>query len=386
MTYRIGQFNDSFPPVMDGVALAVRNYAYWLNKKMGETTVVTLKVPGYIDHETFPIIHYPSIPLLLKPPYRLGLTQLDPFLQLRLRRKNFDLIHAHCPFSSGQVALKLAKKNNIPFVATFHTKYRDDFMRVIHNANVVTPIIKEIIRFYSAADEVWIPQGSVADTIREYGYKGDLVVMENGTDFNSQPNFLQLKKEAREKLGILPDQYFFLFVGQLTEEKNTPFILKALSLLKEVNFKHFFVGVGYAKAELEQLSVKLGIADRVHFCGSIYDRDQLQAMYTAADLFLFPSLYDNAPLVLREAAAACTPAVLLEESTASEVLQDGINGFLSANSPEAYALKITEAISDNKRLLSVGLQASKTISRSWEDIIEDVRDRYIQLIERKRNK
>lgn len=122
----------------------------------------------------------------------------------------------------------------------------------------------------------------------------------------------------------------------------------------------------------------------MHFTGSIYDREKLQSLYTAADLFLFPSLYDNAPLVLREAAAAHTPAILLKESTASEVLQDGVNGFLSDNSIEAYALRISEALSDTERLNAVGLEASRTVSRSWEDIVAEVQDRYIHLIERKK--
>jgi len=384
MAYKIGQFNDSFPPMMDGVALTVRNYAYWLNQKMGETTVVTLKVPGYVDHEPFPIIRYPSIPLLVKPPYRLGLTHLDPFLQRRLRQKNFDLIHAHCPFSSGQVALHLAKKNKIPFIATFHSKYRDDFMHFIHNARMVAPIIKGIIQFFEAADEVWLPQESVAETIREYGYKGKYSVMENGTDFVAGQNMAQFKLDSRQKLGILPGQKLFLFVGQLTDEKNTVFLLKALSLLKDLDFIHYFVGMGYARAALETLAEQFGISDKVHFLGSIYDRDRLLSIYAAADLFLFPSLYDNAPLVLREAAATLTPAVLLKESTAGEILMDGVNGFLSENSPESYALKIRESIKDKDNLLRVGMEASRTVCHSWEKILDEVQDRYIQLIKRKK--
>lgn len=44
-----GQFNDSFTPVMDGVTNVVKNYAYWLDKKYGESYVATPAYPGYID-------------------------------------------------------------------------------------------------------------------------------------------------------------------------------------------------------------------------------------------------------------------------------------------------------------------------------------------------
>ena len=208
--------------------------------------------------------------------------------------------------------------------------------------------------------------------------------MENGTDFVAADNMKQYKEDARQRLGILPEQKLFLFVGQLTEEKNTTFIVKALHLLKDLDFQHYFVGVGYARTDLEHLSEQLGIADKVHFLGSVYDREKLQSIYAAADLFLFPSLYDNAPLVLREAASAQTPAVLLRESTAGEVLKDGVNGFLSDGTPEAYALKIREAVSEPIKLSTIGLEASKTICHPWEDIILEVQDRYLHLIERRK--
>ena len=58
---------------------------------------------------------------------------------------------------------------------------------------------------------------------------------------------------------------------------------------------------------------KLGLADNTCFTGVIRERDRLMAYYARADLFLFPSLYDNAPLTVREAASFQVPAVLLEE-------------------------------------------------------------------------
>lgn len=384
MKYKIGQFNDSYPPVMDGVAMTVRNYAYWLNRGMGEATVVTLKVPGYVDNDPFPVMRYPSVPLLIKPPYRIGLTHLDPFLQKRLRSKNFDLIHAHSPFSSGQIALRQSRKSGVPLVATFHSKFRDDFMHFIPNKRIVKPIIDGLIRFFEAADEVWIPQETVAETIREYGYRGRYIVMENGTDFPVYEDVGLLRLSARRELGILPEKKVFLFVGQLTEEKNTSFILKALHALRHIDFQFFFVGVGYAQADLQNLAKKLGVDHRVHFLGAVYDRKRLHALYLAADLFLFPSLYDNAPLVLREAAAAQTPALLLNKSTAAEVVTDGFNGFLADAEPKEYAAKIIEVLSDPGKCRAVGRNAAKTISRSWEDIMQEVWDRYVHLIERKK--
>ena len=71
----------------------------------------------------------------------------------------------------------------------------------------------------------------------------------------------------------------------------------------------------------------LGIADKVTFAGRVTDRERLKQYYAAADLFLFPSLYDTDGLVVREAAALDTPSVMLKEASASGMLTDGETGF-----------------------------------------------------------
>ena len=62
----------------------------------------------------------------------------------------------------------------MPFIATFHSKYRDDFERSVHNKSIANLMVKRIVQFSESADEVWIPQASVEETIREYGYKGKI--------------------------------------------------------------------------------------------------------------------------------------------------------------------------------------------------------------------
>ena len=116
--------------------------------------------------------------------------------------------------------------------------------------------------------------------------------------------------------------------------------------------------------------------------GSITERKVLRKYYLAADLFLFPSLYDNAPLVVREAAALHTPSVLIGGSTAAAKITDNVNGFLSSNSEEAFAQKIVQLLQDKPQVEMVGKRASETLARSWEDIADEVSDRYRNLIKR----
>ena len=83
----------------------------------------------------------------------------------------------------------------------------------------------EIIRFFEKADEVWIPQASVEETIREYGYKGKVEIVDNGNDFASKNPIEPIKKAARKDLNIPEAEMVFLFVGQHIWEKNTRLII-----------------------------------------------------------------------------------------------------------------------------------------------------------------
>ena len=378
----IGLFNDSYPPIIDGVAITVQNYAKWMQLQGKDVCVVTPKAPDYTDTDPFPVYRYPSIPLISRKPYRLGLPDIDIALQTKLEKIPFSLVHAHCPFTSGLLALKIAKERKIPLVATFHTKYRDNFEQALHSKKLVDLMVKELVYFYNQADEVWIPQESVEDTLRDYGYKGKLVVMNNGTDFctDQQPDIL--KKTARNKLGIADDEMVLLYVGQLVWEKNLRLIIDALSKSRNIKFKMIFVGTGYAENELKLLAENLQLSSFIVFPGLISDRQVLKDYYAAADLFLFPSLYDTWALVVREAAALYTPSLMLKKSIASTAITDNVNGFLIDEDPDLLASKLYD-LSQNRQLLrTTGVNAALSLTKSWEDIVSEVLDRYDYLIKK----
>jgi len=379
----IGIFNDSFPPIMDGVSLTTKNYAYWLQQKNQPVCVVTPKSPNYFDNEQYPIYRYTSIPILMRKPYRFGMPDIDLSYKREINKVSFGLVHAHCPFSSGKEALRIARKQKIPIVATFHSKYRSDFEQSLRSKFIAGLMTNEVIRFYEKADEVWIPQASVEETIREYGYKGKVEIVDNGNDFASKDPIVPIKKAARNKLNIPDEQSILLFVGQHIWEKSTRLIVESLAEIKDLPFKMFFIGVGYAASDLKQLVTDLGLNDKVEFLGMITERDTLKQYYAAADLFLFPSIYDNAPLVVREAGALHTPSVLVSGASSAENITDGFNGFLTENSVESFSAKLRELISTPEKIHIAGLNASQTIARSWESVTDEVLDRYNHLMIRK---
>lgn len=378
-----GIFNDSFPPIIDGVTLTVENYAYWLMKRGRIPCVVTPWNPQKVD-SPFTVMRFLSLPIHNRQPYRYGYPKLDPFIWSRLRNTNFKLLHSHCPFSSGRLAVYVKKHQNIPLIGTFHSKYREDLKHSFSHMPWCVPIImKRILNFLNACDEVWIPQASVEETVREYGYKGKLTVVENGNDFDSlnDADIKSYKEDAKKRLGFRPEDFNLLFVGQHIWEKGIGLIIDALSEIKDrSHIKMNFIGTGYAQAEMMKIVKAKGLEDNINFRGVVTDRNILRSYYAASDLFLFPSFYDNAPLVVREAAAMGTPSVLVKGSTASEVIIEGKNGFLIDNDPGDFSRLILLLDKDREKLIETGKGAKNSLVRSWENVVDEVIDRYDTLL------
>lgn len=383
METNIGLFNESFPPIMDGVAICVENYAKWMQKMAGGVSVITPSVSGadYSKYD-FEVLDYFSIPVPFRKPYVTGIGEVDPTFLAKIVKRPFKIVHAHSPFIAGRIASHVASLRNIPLVATFHSKYREDFSRVIPSDMLVNQAIKLVVEFYERADEVWVPQESVIDVLREYGYKGPVEVVMNGSDLVADYPDAYFA-DARNQLGIAPDEFALLFVGQHIWEKNVRMIIDALEQLKDIRFRMFFVGTGYAASDMKKLVSEKGLEDRVTFAGVIKDREALKQYYAAADLFLFPSLYDTDGIVVKEAAALHTPSVMLETATAASILRNDDNGFVVPDSLEAFTARIRALAGDPERVRRVGLQASRTLVRSWEDVVGEVLDRYNHIIGRK---
>ena len=125
---------------------------------------------------------------------------------------------------------------------------------------------------------------------------------------------------------------------------------------------------------------ELNLSDRVGFLGFINNGEELRSLYALSDLFVFPSVYDNAPMVVREAAANGTPSLLIRGSCSAEGITHGVNGYLCEDSAEDIAKTIRDALPTCKE---VGMHARATIPKPWSVIIQDVIRRYQTLIEMK---
>lgn len=374
---RIIQFSDSFYPIMDGVGNVVFQYAMHLGREGHECYVVAPQTDtGWRGGWPFEMVDYVGLPLPIMKSYTAGAPFLDAHCTKRLGMIEADIVHVHSPFVAGQAALAYAKKHNVPMVGTFHSKYYDDFLQITGVELLAEAGTKYVVDFYNRCTEVWAVSASSAETLRSYGYKGDVRVMVNGTD--TVPLVPGMDAAVSERFG-LGDEPVLLFVGQMNWKKNLRRILEAAALVRRP-FRLVFAGQGPHEREIRRLAEDLGLGDRAVYTGHMTDRDELNGLFARADLFLFPSIYDNGPMVVREAAAMGTPAVVVRGSSAAEGITDGENGFLCADESEDLARVIAGALSDPRRLRAVGDRAKETIPIPWDRLLDQVVTRYGELI------
>ena len=389
----IGEFNDSFLPAVDGVANVVRNYTVELNR-MGHDAYAI--VPGYgndeeydrINHIDYAIRGKEYCPVKALRPY--GITVFPRKVKKVIESIPFDIVHAHCPTFSGGYALKLAKRENIPVVATFHTFFKDD-LKEFMPASLADAIVRMRMSFYYACDEVWAPTEACKKRMQdEYYFTGNIRVVQNCADFTppaSHEEFEERKRRGREFCGVNDDTPILLYVGQLKDEKNIPFTLDAVRALHKrgIRFRMVFVGEGHRREAYENYVRQNSLESCVTFLGKITDRDRLGDIYAAAYLFLFPSMYDTAGIVGIEAACFSVPLVVAKGSCTNEGMTDGENGFMVENNLDDYTGKLEYLLSHPEVRNHAGEGARRTIYRSWGDVCRKVEGYYRDIIERKKS-
>ncbi len=380
--FYIGQFCDAYLPVVDGVIMVVKHYSELINKYYGKCSIVAPEVPNYKDDGELDVIRIKSIPIPKRAPYRYAIPELHKSAVDKIMSCRFDLIHTHSPFGISQYGLKVAKRRDIPIISTFHSKYYDDFKQVLKVDSFAQIAVNYIIEYYNQVDQVWTVNNSTAQTLKDYGYKGSINVIPNGSDMVYPQNADELIDRAANKYNIPRDKPVFIFVGQMIWQKNIKNIILAMAYIKKsgFEFKMIMVGKGSAEEEIKELVRKEGLWENFIFTGVVYDRNELSGLYMSADIFVFPSIYDNAPLVVKEAAGLGLPALVIRNSNASEGIEDCVNGFISEDGFENIGNKIVDIYKSGVDKKAVGKRAADTLPVSWEKVVEEVYGRYTELI------
>ena len=375
--------NDSFPPVIDGVANAVVNYARIIERSHGHAVVMTPNFPDVDDSiYDFSVVRYPSIDTRKLIGYMTGYP-FSPEAAHAVTAENISLLHTHCPVTSCLLARQLAEANGLPLVLTWHTKYDIDIANAVKSKVLQEGALQALLRNVNACDEIWTVSRGAGENLRSIGYEGEYIVMPNGVDLPREKVSEEFTEETVSGYDLPAGIPCFLFIGRLMWYKGLRIILDALKSLDDEGlcFRMVFVGGGGDEKEVRAYTDQLGLGRKVIFTGPVSDREKLRAWYCRADLFLFPSTFDTNGLVVREAAASDTPSVIIKDSCASEGVTDGRNGFLIDENAGSLAAKLRELIAHPEAMDSVGKGAGDELYISWDDAVARAYDRYGAVID-----
>ncbi|MDR0446106.1 MAG: glycosyltransferase [Oscillospiraceae bacterium] len=379
---RVCLLNDSFPPIIDGVANTVYNYASIIQRLYGGVIVATPKTPGVVDEHPFPVVRYPSVNIKKIAHCRTGV----PFGVSAVREITAhapDIIHTHCPFASGIFARVLRRLTGAPVIMTYHTKFDIDIANIFGSTLARAAAAKLITENAEACDEVWTVSRGAGENLISLGYEGSYRVMENGTDLPLGRAPDEAIDAVSRKHGLTENIPVFLFVGRMMWYKGLRIILDGLDRLKarDTRFRMIFVGGGSELEEIMAYAAELGLDSDCVFTGPVYDRELLRAYYSRAELFLFPSSYDTNGIVIREAAACSLASVLIRGSCAAEGISDGVNGILIDENADSLAAAVGAVIQASGRAREIGDRAARDLFVSWEDAVKAAYERYDVLLE-----
>ena len=377
---KIALFVDTFYPKIDGVARVVDNYARVLNSYDDVECCVFCPVvqKGYKDSFSYDVIRAESLPFVAS--YRIPTPGLSSVPKVAFKDFMPDIVHSHSPFTLGHYGLKLAKKYKVPYVTTFHSKYYEDFLQQTHSKAISKVLVDYIVRYYNQADAVWTVGPSTAKTLNEYGYKGEITIVDNATTMTYPENPEECRKLLAEHFNIPKTGKNLLFVGRITKQKNLFYMLDTMRFIKDKDIKLIVVGDGAELKSLKQYAAKNGISDSIIFTGEIRDQMLLKSFYLESDLFFFPSTYDTSTLVAREAAALKVPTLMLRGCNSADLIVENQNGFLCDENPQTAAAEIESILSSPEMLKNAGKAASETIGLRWEQRMPEVLERYREII------
>ena len=267
------------------------------------------------------------------------------------KASEYDIIHTHDWFGA-EAGFKASKYSDIKWISTFHSLSSSRSRTPSEELEKLEKIAVE------NAEKVTAVSDKLADEIKEkYGERPEKV-------YNGFSNV-----EAEKEISFDTEKPIFFYVGRHAEQKGLEHLIYGFDKYLEENEGLLVLGGdGHLKDSLEDFVEILGIEESVRFEGFIPDRE-LGGYYSAADVFVSPSINEPFGLTISEALNAGTP-VICTESGINELLPSEAVTLVKPNSDS-----IAEGLEKSLKKNSVEVEG-----RSWDEMVNDYIEIYTSLI------
>jgi glycosyltransferase involved in cell wall biosynthesis len=290
-----------------------------------------------------------------------------------LRRAHVDVVH----FTNGMVPLA----SPVPTVVTIHDMSLTLYPRY-HPARRVLlnrPLVDIAARRADAI--ITVSQSAKRDIVRLYGLAADRVhVVHEAAAPSFRPIHDSIERERVRRRYGLADR-FILYVGTIEPRKNLPKLIEGFARRRKGgDLPHQLVCAGpygWLSRDIEDRIERLQVEDAIRFTGYV-PFDDLPVLYSLAEMFVFPSLYEGFGLPVIEAMACGTPVVTGHVAALSEVAGGAVEHVdrLDAESLGEAIVALARSRERRENLSALGLQRSHSFS--WDRAARETLEVYRQ--------
>lgn len=241
--------------------------------------------------------------VILIPPYQ-KINRYIKELTKVLKEGNYKIVHSHINTLSV-FPLYCAKKAKVPVrIAHSHSTTNKKEWKKNLMKQALRPFSKVFATDYFCCSEL---AGRWLFGNKEYD-KGNVYLLNNAIDLNKFKYDEKIRKEKRKELGINNSTLVIGHIGRFVESKNHRFLIDIFNEIykQNENVLLLLAGQGPLEQKIKEKVNKLRLTNNVKFLGQ---RNDVNELYQAFDVFLFPSLYEGLGMVLIEAQTCGLPCI-----------------------------------------------------------------------------
>jgi glycosyltransferase involved in cell wall biosynthesis len=292
----------------------------------------------------FKVLRIPALGRALRP--------LQDFLAMKqlneiIKKEKPDIIHTHT-FKAGFITR--LKSRDIPVVHTFHGHLLEDPEFSGYKAKVITFIERRLAR--NATKLITVGRKVGSDLLdKKVGKLNQYLSIPPGV----KPLVIPRKLEALNNLDISSENVFRVgWIARVTGVKNPQKVLEVAKLLPQIEF--LIAGGG-------DLLGKIRISAPSNVC--VLGWTEAEDLLGAVDVVLSTSLNEGIPVALIEAQMAGKPVIATNVGAVSEVIEDGVTGYLTQQDSRKIAELIEGLVNDGEKLSAMAHAAKSRAQKEF---------------------